>query len=145
MSLLSIVTGSDAPVLRQKTQRVEKVTKEIKRLIRDMDETVHNAEGAGLAAPQIGKSLRICLAMINKKMTPLINPDITWKSDDMSTAEEGCLSLPGMWTEVPRANQIKLTYLDESGKQQERILKDWDARVVQHEVDHLDGVLILDY
>jgi peptide deformylase len=66
-------------------------------------------------------------------------------SAEIVTAEEGCLSLPGIWIMVPRAKEIAVTYLNEHGKKQERRLKEWDARVVQHEVDHLDGVLIVDY
>lgn len=145
LALLPIVTGSTSPVLRAPTERIPKVTKEVKKLIKDMQETVRDANGLGLAAPQIDRSLRLCLVMMNGKITPLINPDITWKGEEVDTAEEGCLSLPGVYKKVDRPVQIKVQYLDESGKEQERILKGMDARVVQHEVDHLEGVLIVDY
>ncbi len=145
MTALPIVLGADNPTLRTKTKLVGKVTKEIKKLIKDMQETVKVADGAGIAAPQIGQSLRLCLANINGKMTPLIDPKIIKKSDDTIVAEEGCLSLPGLWVDVPRSSAITLTYLDENGREQERHLEEWDARVVQHEVDHLEGVLIVDY
>lgn len=145
MSVLPIVTGAESPILRKKTKNVPKVTKEVLKLIKDMKATVKSAEGLGLAAPQVGESLRVCLVQMNGKMTPLVNPKITWMSDELALMEEGCLSLPGINVDVPRAVEIKVTYLDEKGKEQQRHLHDLDARVVQHEVDHLEGVLIVDY
>lgn len=145
MAVLPIVTGANTPVLRKQTARVPKVTKEIKKLIADMQDTVKAAEGGGIAAPQVGRSERLCLANINSKMTVLINPEITWNSDESNLAEEGCLSLPGVWREVERPAEITLKYIDESGEEQERRLNGWNARVVQHEVDHLNGILIVDY
>ena len=145
MAILPIITGKDTEVLRTKTQKVPKATKEIKKLIRDMQDPVQKAEGLGLAAPQVNRSFRLCLAQFNGKMTPLINPEITWRSDETSVMEEGCLSLPGINKDVERSTEITVTYLDENGNEQERRLHDLDARVVQHEVDHLDGVLIVDY
>lgn len=145
MAVLPIVLGADTPILRAKTKKVPAVTKDILKLIKDMNATVKHAEGAGLAAPQVNRSERVCLALINGKMTPLINPDITWKSEETVKMEEGCLSLPGINVDVPRAVEVRLTYLNEKGEAQERHLHDFDARVVQHEVDHLDGVLMTDY
>lgn len=145
MAVLPIVTGQDEAVLRTKTTPVSKVTKDITKLIKDMQATVKKAEGAGLAAPQIGQSLRLCLAALNGRMTPLINPEITWRSDKLVKDEEGCLSLPNMTVKVPRATEIIVKYVNEKGQEQERHLTDFDARVVQHEVDHLEGVLIVDY
>lgn len=146
MAILPIITGADTPVLRTKTADVPQVTKEIKKLIADMEDTVKKAQGAGIAGPQVGESLRLCLALIGKKMTPLINPYITWKSEETCVIEEGCLSLPGTtWRHIERPSEIVLKYIDLKGKAQERKLTGYDARVVQHEVDHLDGVLIVDY
>ena len=122
-----------------------KVTKEILKLIKDLQETVKDADGAGIAAPQVARTERVCLALISGKMIPLINPKITSKSKEQESAEEGCLSLPGIAVIVPRSTEITLKYLDAKGKSQERKLHDFDARVVQHEVDHLEGVLIVDY
>lgn len=144
MAILPIVTGADTPVLRKKTVKVPHVTKEVKKLIRDMRDTVEK-KGVGLAGPQVGSSLRICLASINGKMTALINPLIVRKSDQTNVDEEGCLSLPGIWLNIRRATEIDLVYTDENGATQERHLTGFDARVVQHETDHLDGVLIVDY
>ncbi|OGJ61843.1 peptide deformylase [Candidatus Peribacteria bacterium RIFCSPHIGHO2_02_FULL_53_20] len=145
MSVLPILIGADHPMLRKKTKPVAKVTKEILKLLKDMQETVKDADGAGIAAPQIGRTERICLALISGKMIPLINPKITAKSKEQETAEEGCLSLPGIAVSIPRSVEITLKYMDAKGKPQERKLRDFDARVVQHEVDHLEGVLIVDY
>lgn len=144
MPILPIITGRDTPILRAKTQKVAKVTKEILKLITDMQETTVAAKGAGIAAPQVNRSERVCIAMLNKRLTPLINPIITWKSDDIVVAEEGCLSLPDVWVNVPRAKEIIVQFLDTKGNPQERQLKNMDARVVQHETDHLDGVLMID-
>ena len=110
-----------------------------------MQATVKDAEGAGIAAPQVHRNERVCLALINGKMIPLINPEITWRSTETAKMEEGCLSLPGLTIDVPRAVEIRLTYWNEKGEPEERHLHDFDARVVQHEVDHLEGVLIVDY
>lgn len=146
MAVLPIITGADTPVLRTTTTEIPRVTKEIKKLIADMQDTVKKAEGAGIAGPQVGQSLRLCLALIGKKMTPLINPHITWKSDETCVIEEGCLSLPDIaWRHIERPTEIIVSYVDEKGKAQERKLQGYDARVVQHEVDHLDGILIVDY
>lgn len=145
MAILPIVTGADSPILRTKTKNVPKVTKEILKLIKDMEETTINADGLGLAAPQIGLSHRLCVVRMNGKLMPLINPQITSRSNEMESAEEGCLSLPNVWVQVPRSVSIVVKYLDGKGKEQERALSNLEARIVQHEVDHLDGKLIVDY
>jgi peptide deformylase len=145
MAILPIITGKDHPILRAKTKKVEKVTKAIKTLIRDMAETMEAANGVGLAAPQVGQSLRLCLAPIGGKITALIDPKITKKSAEKVIDEEGCLSLPHVWLPITRSKEITVTYIDGSGKKQERKLANFEARVVQHEVDHLDGILIVDY
>lgn len=143
--VLPILTGADNPVLRTKTQRVGKITKDIVKILKDMAETTVNAQGLGIAAPQVNHDLRMCIVTIGGKLLPLINPAILSKSAETSIAEEGCLSLPGIWRDVPRSVSITLRYTDTKGKEQERRLTDIDARVVQHEVDHLDGILIVDY
>ena len=145
MAVLPIVTGKDTDVLRTVTKEIPQVTKEIKKLIKDMHDTVKDAEGLGIAGPQVGVSKAICLAMFNGKMTPMINPEITWKSKETSVMEEGCLSLPKINVDVERAVEIIVKFTDEKGNLQERRLHDLDARVVQHEYDHLQGVLIVDY
>lgn len=145
MTVLPIIKGADTPVLRAKTKKVDRVTKEIQKLIKDMEATTVAAEGLGLAAPQIGQSLRLCIVKMNGRLTPLVNPEITRKSEETDVAEEGCLSLPDVWLPVPRSTEIVVTYLNAKGQPQERKLTALDARVVQHEVDHLEGKLIVDY
>ena len=145
VATLTIVTGSDNPLLRRKTEPVPQITKEVKKLLKNMRETTITADGGGLAAPQIGRTERLCLTLVNGKLIPLINPQITWKNPQTEIAQEGCLSLPGIWLNVPRYTEIIVEYLDEKGAEQKRKLVGWDARVVQHEVDHLDGILITDY
>jgi len=145
VSVLPIEKGADNPILRKKGAKVQKVTKTLQKLIKDMHDTVKAADGAGLAAPQIGRSLQLCLALIDGRMTVLVNPKITSKSDEMETEEEGCLSLPGLTVAVTRPVSITVQYMDVAGKTQERRLERFDARAVQHEVDHLNGVLLVDY
>ena len=145
MAILPIVIGPDNPILRKKTKPVPKVTKDLKQLIKDMIETMHEASGVGLAAPQVNRSERICIAVIDKKVTPMINPVITLRSKEKDIDQEGCLSLPNVWLMIPRSVGITLTYTDMKGKKQQRKLSHFSARVVQHEVDHLEGVLIVDY
>ncbi len=110
-----------------------------------MNETLEDEGGLGIAAPQIGSSLRMCLAKFNGKTNTLINVEITWKSEETDVMEEGCLSLPDVNVKIERPIAITIKYLNEKGKEKEIKLKDMDARIVQHEVDHLDNVLITDY
>lgn len=143
--VLPIITGADAPILRTTTKKVAAVTKDVQKLLKDMEATTIAADGLGLAAPQIGSDQRVCVARINGRLTPMVNPEITWKSAITETAEEGCLSLPGTWVPVSRAVEITVTFQNAKGERKELKLADMDARVVQHETDHLDGKLIIDY
>lgn len=110
-----------------------------------MKDTVKDEGGVGIAAPQVGYSLRMCLATFNKKSNVMINPQITWKGKETDIVEEGCLSLPGVDVKIERPTEITITYLDIKGREQERKLSKYEARIVQHEIDHLDNVLIVDY
>jgi len=144
VALLSIVTGANSPVLRKKTTVVSKVTKDLEKLIADMLETVKAVQGMGIAAPQVNRSERICIAKIGEKFEALLNPEITWFGKKTDKLEEGCLSLPDVWVKVTRAAEIVVTFETPKGKKRELKLQGMDARVVQHEVDHLDGILIVD-
>ncbi len=132
-------------MLRQKTKLLKRVTKDVLALIKDMEDTVKHADGLGLAAPQVNHSVRLCIARVGGRMTPLIDPQIIWRSKETDVAEEGCLSLPNRWFDVRRPTGIVLKYLNAKGQEQERKLDGVDARIVLHEVDHLDGILITDY
>lgn len=145
MAVLPLIIGEKNPVLRAKTKEVKKVTKDIVKLLMDMEDTLIEAKGAGLAAPQVGRHERICLAVLEQKVIPLINPHITWKSDTTAIAEEGCLSLPELWVNVSRSTEIVVEFMAPNGKKLELKLSGFDARVVQHEVDHLEGILITDH
>lgn len=145
MSILPIVTGADTPILRTKTKSVPKVTNELRMLIKDMEETTRAADGLGIAAPQVNRSERVCIVKLNGRMIPMVNPEITFSSPDTEFGEEGCLSLPNIWMQVPRAVTIVVKYMDARGSEQERMLQNMEARIVQHEVDHLEGKLIVDY
>lgn len=103
------------------------------------------AEGVGLAAPQIGLSLRICIALLHGKVGVFINPQIIWRSAEKEIVEEGCLSLPNTWVPVPRSRAITVRFQNRRGKEEERKLENLPARILQHEIDHLDGILITDY
>ncbi len=145
MPVLPIVIGEKTPILRAKTIPVKTITKEIKKLLSDMKETVVAAKGAGLASPQVGRSERLCIAMIDSKLVALINPFVTWRSDRTAIAEEGCLSLPDLWLNVSRPTDIIVHFETERGAKRELKLSGFNARVVQHETDHLEGILITDH
>jgi peptide deformylase len=145
MALREIIIGGRQAVLRATAAPVTHFGKELQRLIRDLLDTVEAVKGAGLAAPQIGVSLALCVVRLSGRLLPLVNPKILWASQDLLVAEEGCLSLPDVWVPVPRSSQIILHFLDEEGREHERKLQGLDARIVQHEVDHLLGKLIIDY
>ncbi|MGF6905868.1 peptide deformylase [Fusobacterium sp. PH5-44] len=132
-------------VLRGKNEPVEELTDEIKEILDNMKETMAAANGVGLAAPQIGINKRFFVCMLGEgNIKKIINPVITPLSDEKITFEEGCLSIPGIYKSVDRYSKIKLNYTDENGKSMELELEDYQAVVVQHEYDHLEGILFVD-
>jgi len=149
MAIRPIVLVPD-PVLRQKAAPVAKVDDAIRQLMDDMLDTMYDAPGIGLAAPQIGLSTRVIVLDCSdddEELQPLkmVNPEIIWSSDDTETMEEGCLSIPGHRGEVTRKRAISVRYLDENGAEQELTTDGLLAVCIQHEIDHLDGVLFVDY
>ena len=138
------------PALRQKGARIGAITPEIKKLIADMIETMYEAPGIGLAATQIGVMKRIVVMDLSKDGEPrepivMINPEILKYSDETVVTEEGCLSIPEIYYEVERPAEVTVRYTDLEGKTVERDTTDRLAICVQHELDHLDGVLYIDY
>tara|TARA_B100001057_G_scaffold36875_1_gene33370 strand:- start:1916 stop:2440 length:525 start_codon:yes stop_codon:yes gene_type:complete len=138
------------PVLRKVSEPVTKIDAEIKGLMDDMLETMYNAPGIGLAAVQIGILKRVIVIDLSKegeKKTPLffVNPEITFKSDDLISYEEGCLSIPNQFAEVKRPSSCKITFLDYEGKQNELNANGLLATCIQHEIDHLNGILFIDH
>ena len=146
MTILRILEFPD-PRLRTKAQPVELVDDVIRQLIDDMFETMYQAPGIGLAATQVDVHIRLLVADVSpEKDQPqvLINPQILEK-EGVAVTEEGCLSVPGFYEEVERAEHIQVRYLDRDGQTQEREFTGLLAVCVQHEVDHLDGRLFVDY
>lgn len=136
------------PVLRQKAAPVAELTPRIDALIDDMRETMHGAAGLGLAAPQIGESLQVCLIDLSAGRRPdhllvLINPDVVGR-DGLQLKEEGCLSVPGIEATVPRPLRLTVRAQDRDGDVREIQAEGLLARAIQHEVDHLNGILFLD-
>lgn len=144
--ILNIQTGQANPILHQKAREVKEITAEIKQLILDIVETLEVRQGIGLAAPQVGQLLRIITVKpeLNKKAIVLINPQIKKTSWRKATLEEGCLSLPGLYLPIKRPIKITVEGLDNNGEKIKIETKDLLARIIQHEIDHLDGVLITD-
>tara|TARA_B110000495_G_C22612084_1_gene365251 strand:+ start:104 stop:625 length:522 start_codon:yes stop_codon:yes gene_type:complete len=148
MTIKKILTEPD-PFLRQKSENVDKVDKEVRKLIDDMLDTMYTAPGIGLAAIQVGVPKRIIVIDLSKEeeKNPLyfVNPKIILKSNTKATYEEGCLSVPGQFAEIDRPNQCLINYLDYNGKQQELNAEGLLATCIQHEMDHLEGILFIDY
>ena len=138
------------PILRKKCEPLEKVDDEVRKLMKEMLEIMYEAPGIGLAAVQIGILKRLVvidLSKENEKKNPLffINPKIVQRSDNKSVYEEGCLSLPGQFAEIERPAECTLNYIDFFGKEKKLKAEGLLATCIQHEVDHLDGVLFIDY
>ncbi|MBO8125973.1 MAG: peptide deformylase [Firmicutes bacterium] len=130
-------------VLRRKARPVDKVSKRITKLTKDMLETMYAADGVGLAAPQIGESLRVIVLDVGEGPLAIINPEIV-EAKGRSTDVEGCLSLPGVLGYVDRAAEVTVEGLDEKGKPIRIAADGLLARALQHEIDHLDGILFID-
>jgi peptide deformylase len=156
MALLDIVTLPEK-ILRQKARPVMRIDDELQQLIDDMIETMREAPGVGLAAPQIGKSIRLAVIETlpeldedgqeiegSRELYTIINPEITRRSRKMVDGIEGCLSIPGYVGEVERHEEVHVQALDRNGKPFKLKVNGWTARIFQHEIDHLNGVLYID-
>ena len=149
MAIRKILTEPDK-TLRQKSTEVEKVDVEVKRLMDDMLETMYAAPGIGLAAIQVGIPKRIIVMDISKdpkKKDPMffVNPSILWTSSNDKTYEEGCLSVPGQFAEIERPEKCKIKFLDYEGNPKELNVEGLLSTCIQHEIDHLEGILFIDY
>lgn len=144
--MLEIITGADAPILRKKAESVQDPTAdEIRQLIAEMVETLKASDnGVGLAAPQVGRSLRLFIAEVNGMISVFMNPEILSRSEESILFEEGCLSLPGTFLPVERAETVTLAYDDLHGTRQTLKAHGFLAILIQHETDHLDGILMTD-
>ena len=149
MTIRKILTEPD-PFLRQQSLDVEVVSDEIRSLMDDMLETMYNAPGIGLAAIQVGVPKNVIvmdLSRSDEKKNPLyfVNPKIIQNSDNNATYEEGCLSVPGQFAEINRPDKCKVKYLDYNGKEKILEAEGLLATCIQHEIDHLKGILFIDY
>lgn len=144
MSLLDIRVLGD-PILRQETRPVEEITDELRQLVDDMFETMHAAQGIGLAAPQVGRTERLTVVQIEADRFVLINPEIVVAEGKKLKGEEGCLSIPDVYGDVERPAHVVVRALDLEGKPFEVEANELLARCFQHEIDHLHGKLFIDY
>ena len=156
MTIRKILTEPNK-ILREKSLAVENVDKDIQRLMDDMLETLYAAPGIGLAAIQVGVAKRVIVMDISRdrdrdkdkepKRNPMyfVNPEIIWKSEEKFTYEEGCLSVPNQFAEIDRPKQCHVKHLDDNGHTQELKAEGLLATCIQHEIDHLEGILFIDY
>ncbi|HET6386433.1 MAG TPA: peptide deformylase [Armatimonadota bacterium] len=143
MSVLRVYDVNQ-PCLRAKCKKVNRITDTDRRLLDDMVETMRAANGVGLAASQVGVLQRMIVVELDEELYMLVNPEIVEGSDETDVREEGCLSLPYYYGPVVRSLRITVRALDPHGKRLKIRAEDWLARVLQHEIDHLDGILFFD-
>jgi peptide deformylase len=143
VSILDIRVLGD-PILRQATTPVAAMTDELRRLVADMFDTMHHARGIGLAAPQVGRGERLAVVEVDAERFVLINPEVV-EREGRAKGEEGCLSIPDIYADVERPKTVTVRALDEHMQPYEIEATDLLARCIQHEIDHLDGKLFLDY
>jgi peptide deformylase len=149
MALLPIIVAPD-PRLKVQAKPVENVDDGVRQLMDDMLETMHAANGIGLAAPQVGDERRVIVVdVVDEEAEPdpvqMANPELVWVSDETDIQEEGCLSLPEHYADVKRSTAIRVRYLDYQGEISEREADGVLATCIQHEIDHLEGVLFVDH
>jgi peptide deformylase len=149
MSKLAIIVAPD-PVLKRRAEPVVGVDRRVRRLMDSMLETMHAAHGIGLAAPQVGMLERVIVVDVSQPEEPpnpyrMANPEVIWRSPELVSGEEGCLSLPEQFGEVTRPEGVRVRYLNDSGEARELEAHGLLAKCVQHEIDHLDGMLFVDH
>ena len=150
MSIRPILIHPD-PRLKKVADAVAEVTPELRQLADDMLETMYDAPGIGLAAPQVGQSVRLivmdCIKKEGEAPRPmaLFNPEVVWSSEERSVYEEGCLSIPEVYNDIERPAEVRVRWLSAEGAEQEEHFKGLWATCVQHEIDHLNGRLFIDY
>ena len=149
MAILPIVTVPD-PILKTVSTPVERVDDELRAFMDDMLDTMYDAPGIGLAAVQVGRPIRVLVMDLSgeeEDPTPLyfVNPEITWTSEDMATYNEGCLSVPEQYADIDRPAECKIRFLNYQGEEQHIHADGLFATCIQHEMDHLNGVVFIDY
>lgn len=149
MTVLKVETGKSNPILRKKSIPIDTIDKSIKKLAKDMVETMNANNGLGIAAPQVGVNKRLFITTINigqdnEGLITMINPEIEFLNEELETGEEGCLSLPDLFKPVTRHKYVRVKYKDLKNNEHILELEGLNARVIQHETDHLDGILFID-
>ncbi|MEK7529220.1 MAG: peptide deformylase [Patescibacteria group bacterium] len=149
MAIIPITQGVDNPILRTKSEKVKKFDAKLQKLLHDMLDTVKDENGLGIAAPQVGVNSQIFWVRFNHDTPqeiyiPMINAEVFDISKEMENGEEGCLSVPGVFGIVPRHNSLTVRYTDPKKKQHTLHLHGLSARIIQHEFDHLNGILCVD-
>ncbi len=151
MSLLPIIIVPD-PVLKEVAQPIENITEAIRKQAADMLETMYDAPGVGLAANQVGMLNRLFVMDTDYRKEPetrnplvMINPEIVWRSEEISVMEEGCLSIPQQYAEVERPKSVRIKYINLDEQVCEWVGEDLASHCAQHELDHLNGILFIDY
>ena len=150
MALLQMERGKENKILRTVSKPIKKIDRKLLKFIEDMKVTMAYEKGVGLAAPQVGVNERVVVCIFNydtphEVIIPMINPEITKRSSEMALNEEGCLSLPGRYDAIARHEALTVKYLDVKGRENVLKLNGLNARIVQHEVDHIDGKLYIDH
>ena len=146
---IKIETGTDNKILRTVSVPIKAVTGELRSFALDMVKSMEAENGVGIAAPQVGRNIRMVICKLNpteksEVIVPMINPTLLDISDELEDGEEGCLSVPRTWGMVKRAKRIIVRYTNLKGKEMTLELTDFNARIIQHEIDHLDGILFVD-
>jgi len=149
MTMLDIINVPD-PLLKTLSEPVEKVDDTLRQLMDNMLDTMYGAPGIGLAAIQVGVARRVIVLDVEgddetKKPLYFVNPEVVWESPEISVYNEGCLSVPDHYAEVERPASVKIKYLDYDGKAQEQQVDGLLSTCIQHEIDHLDGIVFIDY
>lgn len=146
---LSLQTGTENEILRKISVPVRQITKDIRNFAKDMVKAMDREGGVGLAAPQVGRNIRLIICKLNpgeknEVIVPMVNPELVEISEECEEGEEGCLSLPEVWGKVVRPTFITLKYQTLKGESRILELDHFNARIVQHEIDHLNGILFTD-
>lgn len=144
-----VEAGSDNKILRTVSKRVVKITPEIRKFAQEMTKTMFKENGVGIAAPQCGRNIRMAIVRLNpgeknEIVFPIINPEIMDASEEMEDGEEGCLSLRGVWGKVMRHARLIVRFQNIKGQEQSLLLEHFNAKIIQHEVDHLNAMLFID-
>lgn len=133
------------PILRKKAKEIEKYDEKLKKFAEEMAKVMYRDDGVGLAAPQVSESVRMFVFDAGEGLNTVINPEILKRNEKKVKMEEGCLSIPGIYADVFRPEEVEVKYFDVAGKECHKVLTGYAARVFQHEFDHLEGILFIDY